>query len=323
MALFLTEREVERLLDMGTALEAVEEAFRHYGSGAASNRPRTRLLVPGGVLHVMSAAIPAMGAMGLKSYSTFRSGNRFLFLLYSTETGELLSIMEADRLGQVRTGAASGVATKYLAREDADTIGIFGTGWQAEAQLEAICAVRRIKTIKAYSRNPANRERFCHKMSALLGIEVRAVESPEEAARGAGVIVTATTAKEPVLKGEWLEPGTHINAVGVNWANRRELDEAAVRRADLIVVDSKEQSEIESGDLLPLLKSGTLSWDRIRELGEIVAGRFAWKRSSAEQITLFKSHGIAIEDVAAAIRVYHLARERGLGTEVPIGADSG
>jgi alanine dehydrogenase len=227
------------------------------------------------------------------------------------------AMIEADRLGQMRTGAASGVATKYMARASAATVGIFGTGWQAESQLMAVCAVRQIKSIAAYGRNAERCEAFARKMTSLLRVEVSPAESPEEATRGQSIVITATSAREPVLKGEWIEPGTHLNVVGSNFLSKAEVDVETIRRASIIAVDSIEQSRIEAGDLMPAIERGVISWESVTELGRIVAGRERG-RTSEDQITLFKSNGIALEDISTALRVYHLARERGVGEEIDL-----
>lgn len=315
MALLLKEKDVTELLDMQIALNAVEEVLRDQAEGAATNRPRYRVAMPTSQLHVLAAGDRRLGVYGLKTYTASRKGARFLVLLYESETGDLLAMMEADRLGQMRTGAASGVATKYMAREDAETVGIYGTGWQAESQLMAVCAVRQIKSIKAYSRKPENREAFAAKMTALLDVEVLPVATPEEAARNQAIIITITSGREPVLRGEWIEPGAHINAAGSNFLSKAEVDVETVRRATVIAVDSIEQSKVEAGDLLPAIERGVITWESVTELGRIIAGRDTG-RNSAEDITLFKSNGIALEDISTALRVYHLAKERGIGEEI-------
>jgi len=313
----LREADVERLLTMDEALAAVEEAFRWQGLGQVSNRPRQRVQVSGRGLHVMPAGIPALDMMGLKAYTTTPQGTRFLFLLYRIESGELLSIIEADRLGQLRTGAASGVATRHMAGREARTVGLFGSGWQAQSQLEAVCAVRAIRQVKVYSRQAMRRELFAEQMSKALEVQVVPVDDPQQVVADAEIVVTATSAKEPVLRGEWLEPGTHLNAIGANWANRREIDEAAVTRSAVIAVDSLEQAKIESGDLLVPIEKGLLQWEQVHELGEIVAGKMPG-RPSASAITLFKSHGVAMEDVAVAARVYEKAKRDKIGEEIPV-----
>jgi len=317
VALLLTEQDVSALLPMGLALEAVEEAFRWQGEGKVVNRPRVRLRVPSGLLHVMPAAAPEAKVMGLKAYATVRGGATFALLLFSAESGELLAVMEADRLGQMRTGAASGVATKYLARPDADTVGIYGTGWQARSQLEAVAAVRKLREVRAYGRDPERRQAFAREMAEQLGVPVVPVERPEEAARGASVLITITTSRTPVLQGAWIEPGAHVNAAGSNALQRSELDVEAVRRAALIAVDSLEQARLECGDLVAPIEQGVTGWEAIHELGEVVAGRHPG-RPGPEAITLFESQGVAMEDVAVAARLWERARAQGVGQPLPI-----
>ncbi|MBI2940645.1 MAG: ornithine cyclodeaminase family protein [Chloroflexi bacterium] len=318
MALYLTEQEVTALLDMPTALDAVETALREHGNGTATNRPRQRVRAAAGILHAMVGGITTIGAMGLKAYTTFRpAGARFLVLLYDAATGDLLSLMQADRLGQMRTGAASGIATKYMARPNATTVGLFGAGWQAQSQVEAICQVRPIREVRVVGRDPERRDAFCREMSARLGVEVRPARSAEEAVCGVDVVVTATNARQPVFDGEWLEPGVHVNAMGSNDLSRREIDVETVRRSDLIAVDSIEQARLESGDLAPAVEQRVIAWEGLAEIGAIVAGRVPG-RPKPDAITLFESHGLAIEDVATAARVYARARERRIGTELPL-----
>jgi ornithine cyclodeaminase/alanine dehydrogenase-like protein (mu-crystallin family) len=322
MPLLLTEQQVTELLDMETAIAAVEEVLRDQAEGLATNRPRQRVAVPASQLHVMAAGDKKLGVYGLKVYTASKKGARFLVLLYESETGDLLAMIEADRLGQMRTGAASGVATTYMARESADTVGIFGTGWQAESQLMAVCAVRQIKTIKAYSRISEHRDAFARKMTSLLRVDVRAAESPEAAVGGQSIVITATGAREPVLKGEWIERGAHLNVAGSNFLAKSEVDVEAIRRASIIAVDSVEQSKLEAGDLMPAIERGVITWESVTELGRIVAGRDPG-RTSDDDITLFKSNGIALEDISTALRVYNLARERGVGENVDIWTNNG
>jgi len=317
MVRLLTEAEVERLLTMEMALEALEEAFREQAEGRAINTPRRRLRVPRGTLHVMSAAVLTRGVLGFKAYTSFPSGVQFLVLLYDAETGSLLALIEANRLGQMRTGAASGIATRYMARPDARTLGILGTGWQAQSQVQAICAVRPIRRVLAYSRTPERREAFCREMAARLGIEVIPATRPEDVVAEADVLVTATTAREPVFDGRWVPEGVHINAIGGNALLRREFDEEVIRRARAIVVDSKDQARIECGEFLHAVERGCLTWEAVHELNEVVAGRFVARAQPAD-ITLFKSLGIALEDVAVAARVLERAKEEGLGQSLRV-----
>jgi len=315
MAIFLRESDVEKLATMQMALDAVEQAFVLQGEQKADNAPRRRCRFEKGMLHVMSASLPTLGLAGLKTYTTVSDTTRFQVLLYNGD-GVLLAVIEADKLGQMRTGAASGVATKYMARPNSTRLGIYGTGWQARSQLQAICAVRPIKTIVAYSRNPENREKFCREMTQALGIGVYPASGPEEAAKDMDIIVTATTAEEPVLKGEWLAEGTHVNAIGANMLSRQEIDVEAVRRSACVVVDSAEQSMLESGDLARAAEANAFYWEDARELGLVVIGEFPGREDDSE-ITLFKSNGIALEDVALAGKIYEAATKAKIGLPLP------
>lgn len=315
MAIFLRESDVEKLATMQMALDAVEQAFRLQGEQKADNAPRRRCRVGKGMLHVMSASLATLGLAGLKTYTTVSGTARFQVLLYNGD-GVLLAVIEADKLGQVRTGAASGVATKYMARANSSRLGIYGTGWQARSQLEAICAVRPIKTIVAYSRDQENREKFCKEMTEALSIGVYPASSPEEAARDMDIVITATASKEPVLKGEWLAKGAHVNAVGSNFLSRQEIDVEAVRKSACVVVDSAEQSMLESGDLARAAEAEAFYWEDARELGLVVIGEFPGREDDSE-ITLFESHGIALEDVALAGRIYQAATKAKIGEPLP------
>jgi ornithine cyclodeaminase/alanine dehydrogenase-like protein (mu-crystallin family) len=317
MALFLREQDVAQLLTMEDALRLVEDAFRDYSRGDAQNQPRRRIRVPQGVLHVMPGGYSARGYVGFKAYTSFRGQARFYVHLFDAANGDYLAILQADRLGQVRTGAASGVATKFLARNDADTAGVIGTGWQAESQLQAICAVRHFARVKCFSRDPERRLAFARQFSALLNVSVEPVESARDAVIDSDVVVAVTTAAQPVIMGEWLKPGAHVNAAGSNWATRREVDNAAVKRASAIYADSVEQAKLEAGDLMLAVAENVIGWHQVRELSSLVGG---WDtgRVNAEDITLFKSCGIALEDVAVASFVYERAREFGVGSELPL-----
>jgi alanine dehydrogenase len=317
MALFCDEQQVTDLLTMEMTMAAVEEALKQQGLGTAINNPRTRVRLPTGQLHMMGAALPSRGVIGYKAYTAFRGKARFHVMLYSADTGELLAILQADRLGQMRTGAASGVATKYMARGEAHIVGIFGTGWQARSQLEAVCAVRQIQGIKAFGRDAMRRQTFCAEMSQQLGIPVQSVDTPEAVVKGMDVVITSTTAREPLFDGNWLEPGAHVNAIGSNALIRREIDDTTVRRSALIVVDSKEQARLECGDLLGPLERGLIHWEQVHELGHVVAGNIPG-RHRASDITLFESHGLAIWDLAAGMAVYDAAKAKGIGREIAL-----
>lgn len=315
--LYLTEDEVDRLLPMGEAIREVERALRDLDEGKAENRPRQRVRGAHTILNVMAASWPSRGYVGYKDYAVSREGARFWFHLFDASSGELLAVLQANRMGQRRTGAASGVATKFLAREDAAVVGLLGAGWQAESQLEALCAVRPVTAVRCSSRDPGHRAAFAQRWGNALGIDVIAVDSGEQAVRGADIVVAATTASTPVVRGEWLDSGVHVNAMGANRLDARELDDEVMRRSTVIVADSVEQARLESGDLVQPVRDGILGWDRVNELSAVVSGRLPGRRSSGDR-TLFKSLGIAIEDVAVAAYIYERARHEGVGQELTL-----
>ncbi len=316
-AIYLTAEEVAQLLPMADAIEAVELAFRHLGAGGAVNRPRDRIAFGGGSFNFMAGADQAQGYLGYKAYGGFR-GHRagMMVTLYSTENGRVLAMMAANRLGQIRTGAASGVATRLLARTGPAVLGQLGTGFQGVTQLAAVAAVRELQEVRVFSRTAERRELFAAEMRAQLGLKVQAVATAEAAVSGADIVNVITNSAKPVLRGAWLAPGTHINAAGCNVLSHREIDVETVRRADLVVADSAEQARREAGDLLPAVDRGVISWQQVRELADIVAGNVVG-RTTPDEITLFESQGVALEDVTAAAVVYRRASERGLGTPLP------
>lgn len=315
MPVLLSEAEVKSLLTMPLALEAVEQSFQRLADHTADNHSRQRLHAGKTFLHYMAAVDQLGGYMGLKIYTSVNRVLRFMIPLYRIETGELVAILEADYVGQMRTGAASGIATKYLARADAKIVAIIGTGLQARTQLEAISRVRRLENVRAFGRDADRRETFAKEMNGRLGIPVNAVSSAEEAVLDADIVVTSTTTSTPVLEGRWLKPGMHINAIGANFPQKHELDPESVRRCNAIVVDSRAQSKLESGDLIQMYDDDERRWRDVLELADVVSGKAPGRRSDSE-ITLFKSNGIAIEDVVVAGRVYELAKEKGIGKQV-------
>jgi alanine dehydrogenase len=318
MTLHINEAEVRALLTMPMAIAAVEEVSRKQAEGSVTVHPRRRFELPGyGFFHYMAALDTAAGYVGMKQYTYVKGKLRFLVPLYAVATGELLALIEADCLGRLRTGAASGVATKYLARKLAKVAGILGTGGQARTQLEAIHNVRMLDSVFVYGRDAQRRNQFSEEMSEHLGINVYPVESAAAAVRSAEIICTATTSPHPVLLGEDLAIGVHINAIGANHAHKQELDEAAVAKANLIFVDSLAQSQQEAGDLVIPFRKQPQRWNAVRELSDLVAGK-APGRTSDAQITLFKSNGIAAWDIAVAEKVYNLAKEKGMGRELPL-----
>jgi ornithine cyclodeaminase/alanine dehydrogenase-like protein (mu-crystallin family) len=264
----------------------------------------------------MAAADVTGNLVATKQYTYVGGKLKFVVSLFSTESGDLLALIEADAMGQMRTGAASGVATKYLARADAESAAIIGTGWQAQTQLEAIATVRKLKRVRVHGREAERREKFAQEMSAKLGVRVEPAASSTEATDGAAIVCTATTASQPVVNARAISGGTHINAIGANHMKKRELDGETVAKCDRIFVDSIEQSRQEAGDLVLGFLGHEKRWDAVRELSSLVAG-ICQGRSADSQITLFKSNGIAAWDLAAAAAVYRLATERGLGRTLP------
>jgi ornithine cyclodeaminase/alanine dehydrogenase-like protein (mu-crystallin family) len=317
-ALFLDEACVRQLVTMEDALAAVEEVFGAQGRGGVFNVPRVRAPVKGGTLRITAAVLSYRGYYGVKVSSTavFHSNAGRMFCLYREEGGELCAVVQVFAMGALRTGAASGIATKYLANPDAAVLGVLGSGRQARTQVDAICAVRPIREIRVWSPRAASREAFCADVKNINKINAIPVDSPEAAVRGADVLITATTATEPVVQGAWLKPGVHINAIGANFEHRRELDSATVAAATFIATDDTEQVRYESTDLAVPVSEGLLSWDQVHSLGDVVAGKLKG-RNTRDDVTLFKSLGVAIEDVALAARAYEKALKLGVGMTLP------
>jgi alanine dehydrogenase len=313
--LLLTEEDVRQLLTMEMALEAVEDGLRKLALDEAMNVPRARTQTDHAMLHVMSASAKSLGVAGYKAYTTSRKGAFFQVAIFDGKTGVLQALMQADYLGQMRTGAASGVATQYMARMDASEVGLFGAGKQARTQLIAVCKVRKIRRVQVYSLNEERRRLFADEMSRVCDTEIEPVPRPEMAAEDKDIIITATTSREPVLNGHWIAEGTHINAVGSNFLGKAEIDAVAVRRCESIVVDSKDQARIEAGDFVQPLEDGSIHWADIHELGQVIVGRYTG-RAHPQDVTLFKSLGIAIEDIAVAARVYAKAQAAGIGRKI-------
>lgn len=322
MTLHISESEVRAVLDMPAAIEAVEEISRKQATGEVVVHPRRRFELPGGgFFHYMAAADYSAGFVAMKQYTYVRGVLRFLVPLYEMRSGDLLALIEADYMGQLRTGAASGVATNFLARKDAKIAGIVGAGGQAKTQLEAVANVRKLASARVFSRNAAKREAFAGEMSQRLGLRVDPVASAAEAVRDADIVCTATTTSNPVVHGADLARAVHINAIGANHANKRELDEEAVASADVIVVDSVEQSRQEAGDLIMAFHGDEICWTGVKKLSEVVAGKTTGRTSDGE-VTLFKSNGIASWDLAVAMRVYSAAKQKGLGRELPLWSEA-
>ena len=313
MTIFLSESNVIDLLDMPNAIKALEKGFREKFAGSAINLSRVRPEVSGIGLTMM---VSVLGSMKVSGFKVMGAGKP-LVLLYGGESKQLLAIIEASSLGQIRTGAATGLATKYMASEDSATVGIVGTGFQAQSQLEAICCVRDVKEIKAFSRNENRRQEFADYMSESLKIRVVPVDSAKEAVTDTDIVVAITNVRtlDPVILGDWIKAGAHINAAGANSLNRRELDELAIARSSVIVVDDLDQAKLECSDLVIAVSTGVIGWNDIVELSDIVSGSVLG-RSDKDHITLFESQGIALEDISVASYIYEQAIFKGIGEEL-------
>jgi ornithine cyclodeaminase/alanine dehydrogenase-like protein (mu-crystallin family) len=309
VALYLSEEDVGVLLTPEDALEAVEACFRRLAAGVVENRPRYRLALDRGQLAVMSASDLELGVAGVKTYAAGREGASFVAVLFDAASHELLALVEADGLGRFRTGAATGVAARHLARTGAAGLGVIGCGRQAEMQVACVrAAVPSIERVVVYCRDEERRMEFARRVGA------EAAEAHREAGEQ-DVVVTITTSRDPVLRGEWLRPGTLVCAAGANRSEARELDNAVLERAAFVCCDSKDDARIESGDLIEPVERGVLDWLEVHELAEVVAGEVQGRQSD-EDIVVFKSNGIAAWDVAVGALCVERARERGIGREL-------
>jgi alanine dehydrogenase len=315
-AIYITEADVQRLVTVKDAIATLEELFATWGQSSTANIPRRRARLPGGALNLMGASYGAKNVYGLKAYAAMKGG-QFHTLLYSSVDGKLKAMIEADLFGQLRTGAASGLATKLMANPDARTLGMIGVGRQSRTQAVAVCAVRPIKRVNVFARTPESRESYARSLEKELGIEVRPAPSAEACVAEADVVVTITKSAEPVCRAGWLAKGVHVNAAGANSGDRRELDGETVLRATVKVTDHVEQARMEAGEFRDLVAAEKLDWSDVRELGEVVTGKVKG-RTSPSDLTLFKSLGIALEDVAFGELVYQRALAAGVGKPMPI-----
>jgi ornithine cyclodeaminase/alanine dehydrogenase-like protein (mu-crystallin family) len=307
--LYLTEQDIAKLLEPADAVEAIEACFRRLAAGSVENRPRYRLGLEGGALAVMAAADLELGYAGAKVYAGFGEGARFVVLLFRADAPEVVAVIEADKLGQLRTGAASGVAARHLAASGARSLGMIGCGWQAESQLACIrAALPQLERVVAYCRTEERLRAFCEVHGAEPG------ESHQDPA-ACDIVVTATTSRDPVLRGEWLRPGALVCAVGANDGRRRELDNVVLERAAFVCCDSLDDAKLESADLVEPVESGVLDWLEVHELQEVVAGEVPGRQSD-EDVVVFKSNGLAAWDVAVAVAAVERARAAGAGREV-------
>jgi len=341
MVLVLKNEQIKGLVPMSEEIEVIEQAFRELGEGVAMNSPRARLRVPwkeaGGQYYFnnIMGLVPGMKSMALRIDSSFSKEVQFagsqrriypgdfvgLVFLFDMDTCELLAIMDDHVISTMRVGATSGVATKYLAKKDAKIMGLLGSGEQARTQLTAALAVRPLKQVKVFSPTPENRKKFAREMSAQCNIEVIPVASAQEAIRGSDIVTAATNTVEPVVQGRWLEEGAHVNSIvgGDGYLPRRELDDETIKRAGLIVVGYKPQIFIDrQAEFAERLDRGMVKPEDLHELGELLTGKCRGRKNETE-ITLFKNNtGMGIQFAATARKIYEKARQKGIGTELPL-----
>ena len=315
MALFLKDEDVAQCVTMDAMLEAIESMQRQYGDGQAHNMTRRKIIADSGMLSVMGGGLFHQGLLGVKTYTVVKGAYSFQVSLYDANTGELLLYTQANRLGQLRTGATTGVAVKHLANPEDATVGIIGTGSQAPTQLEALSKVRGIKKIKAYSRTQERREEFARRMTDTMGVEVSAVTSNEDAVRDCDIVLCIAATMDPVVEAAWLKDGSTLIGAGPTTWRAREVDEAVITRAGKLIVDSTEQAAIEAGDLCSAVDKGIIQWSKVHELRHVVSGAVTG-RDSKDQVVYAKIMGTGVADVAAAKLAYDSAKAAGLGTEM-------
>ena len=315
MALFLKDEDVAQCVTMDAMLEAIESMQRQYGDGQAHNMTRRKIIADSGMLSVMGGGLFHQGLLGVKTYTVVKGAYSFQVSLYDANTGELLLYTQANRLGQLRTGATTGVAVKHLANPEDATVGIIGTGGQAPTQLEALSKVRGIKKIKAYSRTQERREEFARRMTDTMGVEVSAVNNNEDAVRDCDIVLCIAATMDPVVEAAWLKDGSTLIGAGPTTWRAREVDEAVITRAGKLIVDSTEQAAIEAGDLCSAVDKGIIQWSKVHELRHVVSGAVTG-RDSNDQVVYAKIMGTGVADVAAAKLAYDSAKAAGLGTEM-------
>ncbi|MQG42779.1 MAG: ornithine cyclodeaminase family protein [SAR202 cluster bacterium] len=315
MALFLKDEDVAQCVTMDAMLEAIESMQRQYGDGQAHNMTRRKIIADSGMLSVMGGGLFHQGLLGVKTYTVVKGAYSFQVSLYDANTGELLLYTQANRLGQLRTGATTGVAVKHLANPEDATVGIIGTGGQAPTQLEALSKVRGIKKIKAYSRTQERREEFARRMTDTMGVEVSAATSNEDAVRDCDIVLCIAATMDPVVEADWLKDGSTLIGAGPTTWRAREVDEAVITRAGKLIVDSTEQAAIEAGDLCSAVDKGIIQWSKVHELRHVVSGAVTG-RDSNDQVVYAKIMGTGVADVAAAKLAYDSAKAAGLGTEM-------
>ena len=313
--LWLSEGEVVSLMDMGEAIAALEKGLLAEAQGQAQNMVKTHVAWNGSTLHAIGAAFPQAGFVGTKTWAHTEGGATPLVILFDSQTGNLKAVIEAFALGQLRTGAASGVATRCLAVRDAGEFAIIGTGKQALAQVAAVVAVRPIRSIRVFGRHKGRRSNFVSRTRQEFNLEVVEAASIREAVQGAQIITTATRATEPFLTADMISRGAHINSIGAIVATRAEVAEDVLARCDQVVVDSQPQARKLSRELMEYFGSGEGHWDQAASLANVVAG--GEDRSPASDLTLFKSLGMGISDLSLGMELYRKALEQGVGRPWP------
>ena len=313
MGILITEKDVKNLLTMELAICSLEEIFKKESIKDSVNSSRIRINLPEGSLNFMAASSKSLNLIGTKSYiPKTKTAIKFYVQLYDGENGNLLSVIEANLMSRIRTGAASGLATKYLAKKNSSVLGIIGTGTQALHQAIAICKVRKIKTINIYSRNVNNRKNFCALINKNINnVNAISVKTSKECVENADIITTITNSDSPVFSSKWIKPGTHINAAGSNVSTKREIDKETISKASTIVTDNIDQAKIECGDLIQPISNGITSWDKINTLSDLITGKIKG-RSTDNEITIFESQGVAIEDLAIGSLLYDLAVKKAI-----------
>ena len=313
MGILITEKDVKNLLTMELAICSLEEIFKKESIKDSINSSRIRIKLPEGSLNFMAASSRSLNLIGTKSYiPKTKTAIKFYVQLYDGENGNLLSVIEANLMSRIRTGAASGLATKYLAKKNSSVLGIIGTGTQALHQAIAICKVRKIKTINIYSRNVNNRKNFCALINKNINnVNAISVKTSKECVENADIITTITNSDSPVFSSKWIKPGTHINAAGSNVSTKREIDKETISKASTIVTDNIDQAKIECGDLIQPISIGITSWDKINTLSDLITGKIKG-RSTDNEITIFESQGVAIEDLAIGSLLYDLAVKKAI-----------
>ena len=307
MSILITEQDVKNLLTMEIAINSLEEIFKQESKNNAVNSSRIRINLPEGILNFMAASSKKLNLIATKSYIPKpKTSIKFYVQLYNAKDGNLISTIEANLMSRIRTGAATGLATKYLSKNDSSVLGLIGTGSQALHQAIAICTHRKIQKINVFSRNMNNRKNFCEIIKKnIQNVDVIPSKTSKECVEDADIITTITNSATPVLSSEWIKPGTHINAAGTNIGTKRELDEQTISKASIIITDNIPQSKVEWGDLIHSIKQGKTSWGKINSLSDLVAGKIK-RRNNDSEITIFESQGVGLEDLAVGSAVYNL-----------------